>query len=685
MTDASSRPEDTIEDRRRALVDAAAAPGPIDRVLLARSLGDADWRVRKDAAAIAADRLIASERPFDQGALEVLVACVLSPDDVGMRNAAIEAFVRTSRTQGAPRAEQALFDALARAEPTARKFVCAALACGTERAIEVLAGPALDDDATTATAALEAISHIGGPRAEATLGDALRSEEPLVRLAAIEGLLALGARRSLAEIEQLALDPLLSRRAMLLAGLTGDVRAVPMLGARLALRANVAEVAVALVRLHDTGAAAAKAVQSTMLALDRRSLLPLRRLLDSSDAGIARAGAHLLALAEDQEALPRIAALAADIELGPSALAGLHAFGTKAVAPLLAAIPTLDPRARAFALEAVTDLAMQDAETHGPGVRAALRDALKSRDETVLLAAVHGLATWATPDDAPALVALGNHPSSTLAKAASQAVGLLARTAKEAVSEAVAVARSDAASAWGSAAYTLPPELALEKLREALSEDDPRTRRAAVEALADVPGLQAAELASMALVDEDADVQTQAIRTLSARTDPEGRALAESRLALELRSERPSVRAEAARALARLDARSRADSLVPLLEDGSSEVVIASLTTLAGWSDPRAMAALGALLAHADAEIVKVALGLVRDTAPLEGRLRELLDHPSWDVRHAAIAKVREFDLPALAQRLRVEADDLVKERLAAALEEGRAEASAASGKRSRG
>lgn len=663
------RPEDTIEDRRRSLVEAARESGPIDRVLLARSLADSDWRVRKDAAAIAADRLIASDRPFDEGALDVLVESVLSPDDVGMRNAAIEAFVRTSRTPGAARAEQALFAALARAAPTARKFVCAALACGTTRAIEVLARPARDDDATTATAALEAIAHIGGPQAEAELAAALRSDEPLVRLAAIEGLLALGAKRTLEEIEELAKDPLLSRRAMLLAGLTGDVRAVPMLGARLAMRANVAEVAVALARLHDTGAAAAKAVHDTMLRLDRRALLPLRRLLDSSEASTARAGAHLLALAEDQEALPRIAALAADIELGPSALAGLQAFGTKAVAPLLAAIPTLDPRARAFALEAITDLATEDAETHGPAVRAALRDALKSRDETVLLAAVHGLATWAEPDDAPALVALGNHASSSLAKAASQAVGLLARSAKEAVKEAVGAARSDAASAWGSAAYTLPPEQALEKLREALSEDDPRTRRAAVEALADVEDIQAAELASMALVDEDADVQTQAIRTLSARTDPEGRKLAESRLALELRSDRSAVRAEAARALARLDARARADVLTPLLEDVSSEVVIAALTTLAGWSDAHAIAALGSLLAHPDAEVVKVALGLVRNTAPLEDQLRALLDHAAWDVRHAAIAKVREFDVPALSRRLTVESDDLVKERLVAAIE----------------
>jgi HEAT repeat protein len=643
--------EASIESRRAALRAAGDALGPVPLALLEQGLADSDWRVRKDAAALAASRI------GEPGVVDVVVRGVLSPDDVGLRNAAIEACQRTARTPGAVRVEAALVRALDGAPATARKFVCAALACGGDAALGVLGELALDPDATTATAALESISHVGGPRAESLLAAALHADDPLARLAAIEGLVAVGARRPLDEIEELARDPLLSRRAMLLAGLTHDVRAVPMLIARLALRANVAEAAVSLVRIYDSAENGAGAVAGAMVGLDRRALPPLRRLLDATDVTVARAGAHLLALAEDAEALPRIAALAADIELGPSALAGLRAYGERAVRPLLAAIPTLDPRAHAFALEVACALAT---EAHGPDVRKALRAALASRDETVLLAAVRGLATWAEPDDAPALVALGNHPSSSLAKAASEAVAVLARTAREAVSGAIVAARSDEASAWGSATFTLPPDLALEKLREALAESDPRTRRAAVAALADVQDIQAAELAAMALADEDADVQVSALRTLAARTDEAGRALAEPRIALELRSNVPSVRAEAARAIGKLDARARADALVPLLGDASSEVRIAALAVLVVWGHPAGIGALPAALAHADSEVVKSAIALARGKDALRPSLRALLAHPAWDVRHAVAVALVATDREAVAAHRAVETDALV-------------------------
>ncbi|MFO0683554.1 MAG: HEAT repeat domain-containing protein [Sandaracinus sp.] len=627
---------------------------PLDPNLLATVLADADWRVRKDAAALAASHMA------DRGVIDTVVDGVLSPDDVGLRNAAIEACVLTAKTSVAALVESALVRALETAMPTARKFVCAALACGGEAALRVLSALAVDPDATTATAALEAISHIGGPRAEAILARALGSSEPLARLAAIEGLVALGARRPLDEIVALAQDPLLSRRAMLLAGLTGDPGAIPILVGRIAARANVAEAVTALARLHEAPGGAS-VVAAAMEGLDRRALAPMRRLLDGSDPHVSRAAALLLLLARDEGALARIAILAGDIELGPAVLEGLRAFGAAAVPPLLAALPGLDPRAHAFALEAAADLATLDASALAAPIRRALREALASRDETTLLAAVRGLASWAEPDDAPALVALGNHASATIAQAASETVAQLGRTAKDAVSVAVVAARSDEATAWGSATFTLPPDVAIEKLRVALSEADPRTRRAAVTALADVQDLQAAELAAMALADEDADVRVSAIRTLAARSDVAGRALAESRIALELRSELSPVRAEACRALSRLDARGRADAILRLVEDPSSEVRIAALTTLVHWEDPRGVAALPAALENPDPEVVKAAVTLARARPSLVPPLRSLLAHPAWDVRHAAVLALATIDRASVIAHRERETDGLVR------------------------
>jgi HEAT repeat protein len=643
-----------VERMRGALVEQRARRGPVDASVLGAALADGDWRVRKDAAALAGDRIA------DPGVASMLVVAVHSPDDVGLRNAAIEAFVRTSKTPGAAIAEVELVRSLKTGTATSRKFVAAALACGGDVALGALGELSTDVDAPTATAALEAISHIGGSRAESMLARGLSASDPLTRLAAIEGLVAMGARRPLAEITELATDPLLSRRAMLLAGLTGDIAAVPLLVSRIAARANVSEASLALSRLHDASSDHAAAVNAAMVGIDRRSLAPMRRLLDATDANVARAGAHLLALAEDADALPKIAMLAADIELGPPVLTALRAFGSAAVTPLLSALPTLDPRAHAFALEAAAELATSDPDRHAAAVRKALRTALASRDETIILAAVRGLATWAEPDDAPALVALGNHASSGLAKAAADAVAMLARTAKEAVSEAVVAARSDEASAWGSATFALPPDIALEKLREALSETDPRTRRAAVTALADVDDPQAAELAAMALADEDTDVRVSALRTLSSRRDEAGRAIAEPRIALELRGDLPAVRAEACRALAKLDARSRAEAIAKLLDDPASEVRIAALTTLVHWGDARGLAALPGSLAHEDSEVVKAAVALARGNAGLALPVRKLLAHPAWDVRHAAVLALASTDRAAIEAHRKVETDGLV-------------------------
>jgi HEAT repeat protein len=187
-----------------------------------------------------------------------------------------------------------------------------------------------------------------------------------------------------------------------------------------------------------------------------------------------------------------------------------------------------------------------------------------------------------------------------------------------------------------------------------------------VTALADIPDLQAAELAAMALADEDADVRVSALRTLGARTDDAGRALAEARIAGELKSDLSAVRAEACRALSKLDARGRVDALVKLIEDPSSEVRIAALTTLVHWRDPQGLAALPAALTHEDSEVVKAAVALARTLPELAPSIRALLAHPAWDVRHAAVLALATTDRAAVLAHRDIETDGLVR----AAIEE---------------
>src|SRR6185437_3676274 len=112
------------------------------------------WSVRKEAAARAAafgDATLAAE---------VLAAALAEPENVGRRNAVVEALVGLG-----PQAVPALVEALAK-RPEHRKLIADALGLiGDLRAGAPLA-PLIDDaDANVRVAAAEALGRIGGTAA----------------------------------------------------------------------------------------------------------------------------------------------------------------------------------------------------------------------------------------------------------------------------------------------------------------------------------------------------------------------------------------------------------------------------------------------------------------------------------------------------------------------------------------
>ncbi|MBX7193610.1 MAG: hypothetical protein K1X94_16255, partial [Sandaracinaceae bacterium] len=192
----------TPDVEARRLEALAMRGGAIDPARLSALLGDEDWRVRKQAAEVA------SEAIDREGVPELLVAGLLQPDDVGLRNASVEAFARAAASLAA-RIAAALREALARAPRTARKFVAAALVGAGEGAIEPLAALVRDDDVMTASCAVEALASVARRGVDshavaALLAEALTRTEPVLRLAALDGLIAIAA-----DVEAAVLGPLL--------------------------------------------------------------------------------------------------------------------------------------------------------------------------------------------------------------------------------------------------------------------------------------------------------------------------------------------------------------------------------------------------------------------------------------------------------------------------------------------
>jgi HEAT repeat protein len=221
-------------------------------------------------------------------------------------------------------------------------------------------------------------------------------------------------------------------------------------------------------------------------------------------------------------------------------------------------------------------------------------------------------------------------------------------------------------------------------LRQALRASASTVRRAAAEALAELPSTDEADEALLfALADEAAEVRAAAARALGAHArersgrfiDPIERAAHDAEVA---------VRGAATRALGQVaraaSASDRAHALELLRALASAADVIAAVPALEALGqigeaadDARLIAALDS----PDAEIVKVsARALGRRSRPPSGsQVREALDRAlsdrRWDVRRAAAQALAEHGEPArplLFARRTVERDALVLEAIEAAL-----------------
>jgi HEAT repeat protein len=646
------------EARRLALVALAAAPGAGARDLVMLGLGDADWRVRKEAARVAT----ALARPL--GLVPALVAAIAQGENVGLRNAALEVV----EALGAE-AEDAVVDALGVADGTARKFLIEALGGARgDRAIAMLASASEDADPNVAAAAIDALARVGGTAAALALRARLRSRDPFQRMAALDALDRLDVEIPWDDLAPLLEDRLVRRVAIPALGRCRYPAAAAVLVDALSEPSrHVARTAVAaLARLATSSDDAERAVAE---ALDRASADTARvlaaALAEEAPRELRAAAAQLAVIARIPSLLPAIVDLVADDGLPPRALSALAGWGAAAVPALLAYAEQVDGTRRAVAIELAGDLgARGDA-----ALRRALRSALGDPAPTVVAAAARSLARHGEEDDVAALVGAAERDSELVARACAEALGAIARRAPRAVEHAVAGQSlgGHAGSALATVVAALGGPDALERVREALASGEPATRRAAVVALGGAPSATAAELAALALADEDVDVQTAAAHALGRMRAPELVDEAAAALCSALVSGPSEVQAAAARALGQLGH----GPAVPLLRErvrtGEAGVAAAALEALRALGDPDIDDLLPGALASDDVGVVQQALLTLARKADTRtaSRLAAALAHAHWDVRRLAATLLGELDSEearvALAAHLRLETDDLVR------------------------
>lgn len=644
------------EVRRRA-VAALAHEGDGDRArLLIAALGDADWRVRKEAA------LVAIEMADTWDLFAPLVDALCQGENVGLRNAALEVLERLG-----PRAARALLDALPAVPASARKFIVAALGFAGSAGVGKLAELSNDPDPNTAQAALEALARVGGRGAEDALRAHLSNASPVARLAALEGLERLEARLTYDQLAPLLADRLVRRLAVRVLGWSDDRRSIPALYGVLGdpSPATVAEAVSALGRVLEHGGPCAEEAARHAGSMSESTRNTLRALAGAGSDRARQSATCLLLLARDREVLGVAAELASEDRIPPVALDALRAWGGPAIEPLLEASASLGARARSAALEMAADLAALDPDTSKsarPSLIAALRGALSGDEPSAAAAAATAMATFGEPDDAPALVRSASRFPEQAARGAGWALERLAANHPKAVEQALAAVTLDGAvgAALLPAVARVGGESAKDRLRATLSADDPRARRAAVLALPRLGGVHAVELAGFALADEDLDVQTAAVLVLAQLTDEEGKPLGTEHLRLALRSGPEPVVAAAARALGAIFDRASIPALRELVSEGRAGVAVAAMESLRTLGDPALDDLLVEALGQTDEELVKEALRAIaaRSDAPRRAaRIGLALEHAAWDVRQLAARLLGELGGEAATSALEARAD----------------------------
>ncbi|MEJ7728128.1 MAG: HEAT repeat domain-containing protein [Polyangiaceae bacterium] len=239
------------EERRQAtarIVDLSAGEAI---PLLLRSLGDADWRVRKQATLSA--RAFSGERPLLEALVERLgPSAEQGFGDVGLRNAIVDVL----GAAGEP-AVAVVGARLAELDADGRKLAVEVLGrSGDPSALAPLRTCVADVDDNVRHAAVESIALLGGVVRDEVidvLQRCLEDEDRFVRLTALGGLQSLGAPLSWERLEPLALEPTTRAAALAAAGSTESPRAARALARALcsARGGSLAQALAAMTRMLD--------------------------------------------------------------------------------------------------------------------------------------------------------------------------------------------------------------------------------------------------------------------------------------------------------------------------------------------------------------------------------------------------------------------------------------------------
>jgi HEAT repeat protein len=646
---ASAQEEERLQGVRLLVAQGLDAQGQT----LLRCLGDASWRVRKEASELFL------EWPGAGSLAGEVIELLHAHDNAGLRNAAVEILIRLGR-QAVP----ALLEELHCSDADVRKFVLDVLGdIDDDTGIGAMVAALGDADQNVRSAAAENLGKLRAAAAIPALLTSMESGDLWFRFTILAAIAQIGAPMAVEPLLRYREDPLLRKALFDCLGKIGGLESLEVLGQGLLDRMrNVrAAAALALVRI---GRKLATAVAASLQHLPPGPVgEALSELLQASDPEVRFAAIQLLRWWGRPSCAPQLLALLDEEALRQPAAEALIALGPAAAEALLPRWTTASARERTY-------LAYLFGQTRLATAAELLAEALSSPEAELRMVAAQGLGRLeSTPAFGALLQVLADEVPEVREQALTALIALGRLQPLRAIEALSPLLEQDEPGLRLAAVRILgrlDGPMVLPVLQLGLKDASPKVRGAAVQALAS--GGYQCDLSALrlALTDEDAEVRRLAVVALGGAAPEDGLAL----LDLALQDDDIWVRAMVVRTLGRFGA--PAVRLVELaLSDPVGLVAIAALETLAELSPEESYAALVKALQHPDQEVVTAALQLLGERPNREWlppRAEGLLNHPHWEVRSSFVRILAELEGTAARGRLEarflVEGEDMVREQI---------------------
>ncbi len=494
---------DDPELRRVAVRDLPQAPMAQVLSLLVSALDDDDWRVRKQAI----DRLV--EWPDVDGVVGAMIRILADRDDVGARNAAVDALAQIGYTSVMP-----MVAALDSGDERLRKFLIDGLGLiGDDRAVPALLLMLRNDDTNLCVAAAEALGRIGGDDAERALQTTLDPAQLHVCSAALEALARLHAGAPMTYLKPCLENAMLRPPALLVLG-WGELEGVPHLLTALGADKNREHVSAVLGLANMLRRASADdnvTIRDTLrTSIGEDTGKRLLATLASGPVDARSAAAMILGASSVAGATRALAEGMIDVNASQACIEALIARGDEAVPVLVEIAADADAELRLELFEALSRIGKRD-----PGLEQMLASAVvEDSDEEVASAAARALAELGSSEVLSSLQQALSFGGPELASAAATALGRLGKDHSEVrlwLSQGMANDEPAVRAACALALGELGDSAACTVLHMQLADPDTYARLAAIRGLASL-GENGEELLRDRLGEEDDAEMVEAIR-----------------------------------------------------------------------------------------------------------------------------------------------------------------------------